>query len=610
MSFYTLNFTLLKNFLDRGVFLYVLFCFLWLVPLTQAAAQVELLPKDSSASSAGKEPVYLPDSLGRRTPRGAVEGFISAVASENYARAGMYLRLDPALKKKQSKEELARSLQQLLDSKGHIIPYSMLSDKPTGALNDNLGPNLEKIGTASTNNEEFDLLLESTLDGDGAPVWLFSSETIQRIPLLVAEAPIAPLIDRVSPAVFERTKWGGIPVAHWLGAFVLLVIVYILAWGITHFILFLIPFFYKNAKVDPTASILKAFALPIRLYITIWLFSFAMQEAGISIILRQSASNLMIIVAIVAVMLLLWQLLVVTTEFFEKRLINHRNQAGVSAILFLRRTAKVGLVVLGVILILDTLGFDVTTGLAALGIGGIALALGAQKTVENFVGSVTLIADQPIRVGDYCKVGEIAGTVEQIGMRSTRIRTINRTIVTIPNGDFSSEKIETFATRDRFLYNPNFRLRFETTPEQIRYLLVELRTILYAHPKVDPSPARIRFTEIGTEAFKLEVFAYVKTLDFDEFLEIQEDLLLRMMDVVNASGTSLAVPTQRILVNREPELSEEKKIKAEATVQNWRAKGEIQIPKFDPDRIEELKDTLDYPPEGSAQGKGKQTYIE
>nr|WP_242689295.1 mechanosensitive ion channel family protein [Pedobacter sp. SYSU D00535] len=570
--------------------------------------QAELLSNDTS-SSANAEPAWLPDSLGRRTPRGAVEGFIAAVASENYARASMYLRIDSALKRNQNREALARSLQRLLDNSGHILPYSMISDDPAGADDDNLGPSLEKVGTASINNEEFDILLEKTQDTTGAPVWLVSSETIQRVPLLVEEAPIAPFIDRISPPVLDRTKWGGVPVSHWLGAILLLLIAYLLAWGITHLALFLIPFFYPKAKVEPTAGIIKAFALPIRIYITIWLFSAGMQESGISIILRQGSSNIMVIVAIIAVMLLLWQLLGVTTRFFERRLSHHQNQAGVSAILFLRRTAKVALIVLAIILVLDTLGFDVTTGLAALGIGGIALALGAQKTVENFVGSVTLIADQPIRVGDYCKVGDISGTVEQIGMRSTRIRTINRTMVTIPNGDFSSEKIETFATRDQFLFNPSFRLRFETNPEQIRYLLVELRSILYAHPKVDPSPARVRFVEIGADALKLEVYAYIKALDFDEFLEIQEDLLLRMMDVVGASGTAFALPSQLVYLSRDEELPEERKAEVEAQVEKWRAAGEIQIPKFDPDRIDELKGSLEYPAKGSAQGKGKQSNI-
>src|SRR5690606_23005857 len=135
------------------------------------------------------------------------------------------------------------------------------------------------------------------------------------------------------------------------------------------------------------------------------------------------------------------------------------------------RAAKIAIVALGIIWILGAIGVDITTGLAALGIGGLALALGAQKTIENFVGSVTLITDQPIRVGDFCSVAGTTGTIEKIGMRSTRIRTLDRTVVTIPNGEFSSSKIENYAHRDRFWFHPVIGLRYETTPDQIRYLL-------------------------------------------------------------------------------------------------------------------------------------------
>ena len=590
----------MKRISHTALYIYILLAAFLVFSPEKMRAQADLLPNDTSQNAGqAQETVWPPDSLGRRNPRGTIEGFIAAVADENYTKAGMYLRLDSALKKNQNKEELARSLQQLLDKDGNILPYPMISEDASGVLDDNLGPNLEKIGTASINSEDFDLILERTEGPDGGPVWLFSSETIQRVPILVEKAPIAPLIDKLSPKSLEGKKWGGVPVAHWFGAICLLIITYFVAWGITNFILLLIPYGYRKAKTEPTFGIIKAFALPIRLYITIWLFTIAMQEAGISIILRQRFSSLTVMVAIVAVMLLFWQLLEVITRFFERRLVHHGNQAGVSAILFLRRSAKVALIILGIILILDNFGFDVTTGLAALGIGGIALALGAQKTMENFVGSVTLIADQPVRVGDFCKVGDVMGTVEQIGMRSTRIRTLDRTIVTIPNGEFSSQKIENFAHRDRFWFHPIFNLRIETTTDQIRYLLVELRSILYAHPKVDPSPARVRFIEIGTEALKLEVFAFINTLNGDEYLEIQEDLYLRMMDVITASGTGLAMPSQRLYITRDPGVSAERTAEAGEQVKRWRETGDMQLPNFSSERIDSLRNTIPYPPEGS-----------
>lgn len=587
-----------RKFFQSILFSHVLtFCFL-LVSLP-SIGQTGLLPGDT-AKAGQTEPAWPEDSLGRRSPRGTVQGFIKAVAEDNYAKAALYLRFDPALKKEQDREKLARSLRRLLDQKGNLFPYSLISNESTGYKDDNLGPNLDRVGTATVNNEQFDLILENTEDADGAPVWLFSSETIQRVPLLTDQAPAAPLISRVSPDFVKENKWGGVPIGHWLAMLILIIAAYLLSWSLTKLVLFLIPMFWVRARVEPTSGILKAFSLPIQLYLAIWLFVFASEQAGISIIVRQRFSNLTVIVGLIAILLLLWQLLDFSTRFFEKRLARYGNQAGVSAVLFLRRAAKAALIFLGVILILGTFGVNVTTGIAALGIGGIALALGAQKTVENFVGSVTLIADQPVRVGDFCKVGDTVGTIEQIGMRSTRIRTLDRTIVTIPNGDFASQKIENFAHRDRFWFHPTFKLRFETTPDQIRFLLVELRSILYAHPKVSPDPARIRFVEIGADSLNLEVFAYVTAIDFDQFLEVQEDLYLRLMDVIAASGTGFAFPSQTVYLAKDPGVSKEKAEEKSEQVRKWREAGDMHIPKFPVDTISHLKDTISYPPEGSS----------
>ena len=263
------------------------------------------------------------------------------------------------------------------------------------------------------------------------------------------------------------------------------------------------------------------------------------------------------------------------------------------------------IVVLGIIAILGTIGFDVTTGLAALGIGGIALALGAQKTIENFVGSVTLIADQPIRVGDFCSVGGTTGTVEQIGMRSTRLRTGERTVVTIPNGEFSSTRIENFAHRDRFLFTTILDLRTDTSPDQIRYLLVELRTLLYAHQMVSPDPARVRFIGIAASSLQIEIYAYIQTLAYDAFLEIREDLLLRIMDIVAASGSDFAFPSQTIYFAADKGKSETKSKEAEEMVGKWKTENDIPIPAFDPERIASLKGTISYPGQGSSSTKNK-----
>ncbi|MCE7059418.1 mechanosensitive ion channel family protein [Dyadobacter sp. CY343] len=516
-----------------------------LIILAQAPVMAQLPPMPEDTAKPAR-PVYPPDSLGRRTPRGTIDGFLKASYENDYRKAALYVRRDPALKKRQNTLAQAKALQALLEVNGRIYPYSWISNEPEGKTDDNLGPNLDRIGAVTIENESFDLILESFKDKQGNPIWLFSTQTIERIPLNVSDIETSTLISDISPAFMQKNKWGGAPVSHWVASIILLIFAYLMAFGLARLVIFLLPKFYKKAGEDPHAGVIRAFSLPVQLYLSTWLFMFLSREAGISLVVRQRFGNLNLIVGVVAVMLLIWQLIDVIGGVTEHRLKKHRNQAAVSAILFFRRAIKTALVVVGVIMILDTLGFDVTTGIAALGIGGIALALGTQKTVENFVGSVTIIADQPVRVGDFCKIGDISGTIERIGMRATQVRTNDRTVVTIPNGELSSLKIENYAHRERLWFHPIFNLRLETTPDQIRQLIQDLRRVLLTHPRVNPSPARVRFVEIGPGGLQIEVYAYVDTADFDVFLEIQEELLLKMMEVITSSGTSLMLPSQTV----------------------------------------------------------------
>ncbi len=592
LSIRLVNFKNQRAGLARIFFLALFLTSLCTVP-DQALAQAQT-QEQASDTTAAVEPQWPQDSLGRRTPRGTVQGFIRAISEEDYNKAALYLNLDSTLQQEQQGAKLAHALQRLLDQGGEIVPYALINDTPGGAEDDNLGPNLERVGNATINGETFDLILEKTEGPEGGPIWLFSSQTVQRIPVVIEQAS-KPLADRVMPNVVVEKKWEGVPIGHWLAVLIIAVGAYALAWLIIRLGVFLLKTTWHRAREEHIAHLISAFTLPFQLYLAVWIFVATNQWVGISIIVRQRFSQLTIIVGMVAVLLLLWRLIDVMTQFFERSLTRRGNMAGLSAVLFLRRGAKIAVIAFGVIGFLSTLGFDVTTGLAALGIGGIALALGAQKTVENFVGSVTLIADQPIRVGDFCKVGETVGTVESIGMRSTRIRTNDRTVVTIPNGDFSSQRIENYAHRDRVWFHPTFGIRCDTTPEQIRYLLVELRSILYAHPKIDPESARVRFVGIGASAFNLEVFSYVMTADYNEFLEIQEDLLLRMMDVVEASGTGFAYPSQTIYLGRDTGKSEEKTQAAEEKVKQWRAANDLQLPSFKPERIQSLRNTIQYP---------------
>ncbi len=516
------------------------------------------------------------DSLGRRTPRGTVLGFIKAAGQEDYARAAQYLNLSGLAKKTsaQSGPDLARALQKVLDQRSNIIPRTLISNDTTGIINDNLGANLDLIGTAEANGEKVDILLEKTEDSINGPIWLFSSETVQRMPAL-SEKVDGSSIEKVLPKFLIDNKWSGVPVGHWLVMFVLVVLAYLLAGVMATLLVGLLRVSWKKVREPQVSEVVQAFVLPIRIYLAVWLFVFASQNIGVSIIIRQKFSDVTVVVGLVAFLLLLWQLIDVVSQYARRWLLETGQPGRLSAVLFIRRGIKLVLIAFGIISVLNVLGWDVTTGLAAMGIGGIALALGAQKTIENFVGSITIIADQPLRVGDFCKVDNIAGTVEQIGMRSTRIRTVNRTIVIVPNGQLAALKIENFAFRDRLLFNPTLQLRYETTPDQIRYVLAELRSVLRNHPKVNPDPARVRFVALGENSLDLAVFAYINTSDFNEFLGIQEDLILQMMDVVDGSGSGFAFPSQTLYMGKDKTMSEEKTREAERKVREWREKDEL-----------------------------------
>jgi MscS family membrane protein len=206
------------------------------------------------------------------------------------------------------------------------------------------------------------------------------------------------------------------------------------------------------------------------------------------------------------------------------------------------RFLKICVFGLAVLIILDQWGFHMNTILAGLGVGGLAVALAAQKTIENLFGGISVISDRPVLVGDVCQFGGQTGTVEDIGLRSTRIRTPDRTLVTIPNAQFSTMTLENLSRRDRMLFRPTLQLRRDTPPGKIRLMMSSVEQILREHGKVDPTDVPVRFTKITSDAYTLEVFSYVLTTEGNEFLRVQSELLLKLLDTAESLGIGFAVP--------------------------------------------------------------------
>lgn len=257
-------------------------------------------------------------------------------------------------------------------------------------------------------------------------------------------------------------------------------------------------------------------------------------------------------------------------------------------------------VAIGVLVVAaQRLGIPVSGIVTGLGVGGIAVALAAQSTLQNLLGGATLLADRPLRVGDFCRYGDRIGTLEAIGLRSSRVRSVDRTLVTVPNGDLAAMHIENYAFRDRILLQSRLGLRYDTRPDQLRCILADIRAMLIAHPKVMDESARVRLSGFGESSLDLELFAYVRTSDFNEFAAIREDLLLRVIEIVARAGTGLALPSQTVYLRRDAQPDGTAVEAAEAKVRQWRQTGMLPFPEFEPGQRGELTDTLPYPPEGS-----------
>jgi len=245
------------------------------------------------------------------------------------------------------------------------------------------------------------------------------------------------------------------------------------------------------------------------------------------------------------------------------------------------------------------LGVPVLPLVASLGVGGLAVALAARPTIENLIGGIILYVDRPVRVGDFCSFGDHMGTVERIGVRSIEIRARDRTIITVPNATFADMEIINWARCDMMEIRTTIGLRYETSPEQLRYVLVRLREMCLAHPRIDNDTMRVRFAGYGSSSQDIGIRIYALTRNWNEFFAIREDIMLRVGEIVEAAGTSFAFPSRTLYLGRDSGLDTKRGEAAMEQVQSWRDAGQLPFPNMTSSRREQLVDTLDYPPQGS-----------
>jgi len=482
------------------------------------------------------------DTLGRETPRGTVLGFLTAARKGDAQIAALYLNTPL---RGPSAELLARQLAVVLD-RGLPARLNQLSDKPEGSLPDQLNPDEDIVGTVSTAHGDVEILLEHVDRGGVGRVWLFSQKTLNSIPGVFQELNTPP-VEAFLPKLLVDTRVATIPLFQWIAIFVGLPFLYFLTGWLGRLIARGTGALLRRLRKDADLRTPEVLPPPIRLLLLALVIRWLLSRVSLSLLSRQFWSTLSLLIAILACV---W-LLILANGWAERHILSHFQRraalSGSAAVLRLTRRMIDGVVLFAALLFtLHHFGVSPTGALAGLGVGGIAVALAAQKTLENVVGGISLIADQAVHVGDTLRLGDTVGTIESVGLRSTRIRTLDRTLVTIPNGQIPNMSLETLSARDRFWFDPMLSLRYETTPEQIREGIVGVRRLLKEQSGVDPSSVRVRLLRLGAFSLDVDIFAYVyiATGDWNEFLEFQEELLLHILEIVQQTGAELAFPSQ------------------------------------------------------------------
>ena len=514
---------------------------LLLVTLLLAGAQVSA-QDDSVPAMDG--PIIPADEFDRGTPLLSSEGFLAAVDVADYGAAAEYLDLRNLRGEagELTGAQLARRLFVIIN-RATWVDVDNLLDDPAGRSNDNLPDYRDSIGVVLDGDKETRLLMQRVPRGDGVSIWKISNATVALIPKLYATYGYPEWIEdlrRSLPTVtflgFELFKW-----------------VIVLAVGILIYLaVFLIAFSIRRVLGDPdTPSHRQVFRFLV-LPAGIWLVIISMSTVA-TMLGRGVTADTMQRLSPVSILVTVWMMfggMNLIRDIYSNRLQQQDRQGAAVLLGPVSNAVKLLIALVAVLIYLDKLGINITTVLAGLGVGGIAVALALQKPMEDVFGAITLYSQQPIRVGDFCRVGTELGTIEEIGLRTTRLRTLADTLIAVPNARLANEPIDNISARSKILYRPILRLRYDTTTAQLQDILDGIRALLSAHRQILQDNHRVRFKEIADDALLVEVYAYLDTKEWTVYLELAEELNMRILEIVAQAGTSLSLPARTLHIEQ------------------------------------------------------------
>jgi len=508
------------------------------VGLAQILPRATPAPSSSSSESAA-------DPYGRESPYGSFLGFLRAMRDGHDEIAAHYLQL-PKVSPDGSPEEIAREVSHVLDQRYTGNPAA-LSQSRLGSIDDGLPPDQERAGALLDGDGRVDVLLVRRAV-DEQDLWLISSETIREARRIYKQLS-SPAIERWLPSLFVRNHVAAMQLWQLIAAILLLPVLYGVSLLLTGAALWLVR--RRRPTSGATTTVWAASARqPATFLLTLLLHRASLAYVGMPLIYRVYYNRVILVLLILGMGWLLWRLADLLVSRFMTRVLPRATES-YTVFGLGQRILKVVIVIVTVLLAFGALGVNLTPTLAGLGIGGIAIAFAAQKSLENIFGGFSVLSGRVIGIGDVCSIGAYQGQIEDITLSATLVRTNDRTLVQIPNGTLFTEKIENLSRRDKFWFHPIIGLRYETSSQQMRRLLSDLRGMLAADQRVERESARVRFIRFGAYSLDVEIFAYILTASQPEFLSVQEELLLKIIELIEASGTDIALPAQTSYISQD-----------------------------------------------------------
>ena len=439
------------------------------------------------------------DTLGRDTPRGTVVGFLMAARRGELEVASQYLNIQAS---GTDASELAAQLFRVLDAR--LPPrLSQVSDAPQGSRSNPLRPDEDVVGVVSSAMGDVEIVLERVTRGSSGQIWLFSTATVAAVPALYNEVMVG-WSNRLLPSALATPR--GTRLFEWTVVLLVMPIVYLLTVVLNRALTPSIRWFWRKLSGRSVLSDRSALPTPVRLLILALAIRWTVSALPLSLLIRQFWSNVASLFTIAGIV---WVLIFLNGEIerhVQRRFPRLRQPAAATLVRLLRRVGDLLVIFTGLLAILRHFGVDATPALAGLGVGGIAVALAAQKTLENVIAGASLVFDQAVRVGDTLKIGEVQGTVDHIGLRSTRMRTPDRTVVSVPNSQIANMSLETLSARDKFWFHPVIGIGYETRPQQLRAVVDGIRRLLNEHPLIERESVRVRFVNLGRYSLDIDIF--------------------------------------------------------------------------------------------------------